>query len=294
MPLFLLLLLPHIAFALWPIPATLDTGTSPLILSPDFNFDIAIDGAPADLYAAAEQAEHYLQNDKLGRLVVGRGANDSAALTHASTLSTLRLTLTPGAPVNPIASESVKPLGTRCEEYILIIPDDGSSATLTANSTLGLYRGLTTFGQLWYYYGGQTYTLEAPIAITDKPAYVRLRVISGMVVLAQPFAFVALPWIWAGHFAELVRITSLPFLRRHDVSLCSFPVVDLLRTLEAMSWVKINVLHWHITDAQSFPLEVAQYPGLAANGAYSAEEIYSESDVQYVVQFAAEVCSPSF
>ena len=61
-----------------------------------------------------------------------------------------------------------------------------------------------------------------------------------------------------------------------------------------MSWVKINTLHWHITDSQSFPLEVAQYPGLAANGAYSAEEIYSESDVQYVVQFAAEVCSPSF
>lgn len=56
-----------------------------------------------------------------------------------------------------------------------------------------------------------------------------------------------------------------------------------------MSWVKINTFHWHITDSQSFPLEVAQYPELAANGAYSAEETYSESDVQFVVQYAAAV-----
>lgn len=57
-----------------------------------------------------------------------------------------------------------------------------------------------------------------------------------------------------------------------------------------MSWVKINTLHWHITDSQSFPLEVARYPELAANGAYSAEETYSEDDVQYIVQYAASVC----
>ena len=56
-----------------------------------------------------------------------------------------------------------------------------------------------------------------------------------------------------------------------------------------MSWVKINAFHWHITDGTSFPLEVAQYSELAANGAYSADGTYSESDVQYVVQYAAAV-----
>jgi hypothetical protein len=53
---------------------------------------------------------------------------------------------------------------------------------------------------------------------------------------------------------------------------------------------QINTFHWHITDSQSFPLEVAQYPELAINGAYSAEEVYTASDVQYIVQYAAEVC----
>lgn len=61
-----------------------------------------------------------------------------------------------------------------------------------------------------------------------------------------------------------------------------------------MSWVKINTFHWHITDSQSFPLVVAQYPQLAANGAYSPEETYSESDVQYIVQYAAAVRPVSF
>ncbi|OAX35229.1 glycoside hydrolase family 20 protein [Rhizopogon vinicolor AM-OR11-026] len=53
-----------------------------------------------------------------------------------------------------------------------------------------------------------------------------------------------------------------------------------------MSWVKINTFHWHITDSQSFPLEVAQYPELAMNGAYSPQEVYTESDIQYIVQYA--------
>lgn len=32
----------------------------------------------------------------------------------------------------------------------LSVPDDGSDASLTANTGLGLLRGLTTFEQLWY------------------------------------------------------------------------------------------------------------------------------------------------
>ena len=53
------------------------------------------------------------------------------------------------------------------------MPADGSSAILIANSTLGLFRGLTTFEQLWYYFDGDIYTLEAPVQISDAPAYVR-------------------------------------------------------------------------------------------------------------------------
>ncbi|KAG2341533.1 glycoside hydrolase family 20 protein [Suillus weaverae] len=234
--------------ALWPIPSSLETGMTALKVSPTFYFDVQVKGAPVDLYEAVAQAQYYLANDKLGRLVVGRGANDTTALASAKTLSKLTLSLTSWATAEPIAAEAVKPLGTRSEEYALTIPADGSAATLMANSTLGLYRGLTTFNQLFYYYGGVTYTLLAPIAIADTPAY--------------PFRGLAL-----------------------DTARNYYPVSDILRTLDAMSW--INTFHWHITDSQSFPLEVAQYPGLAINGAYSPQEVYTASDVQYIVQYAA-------
>lgn len=235
--------------ALWPIPTTLETGMSALIISPSFYFDVQIEGPPSDLLDAVTQSQYYLENDKLGRLVVGRGANDTTALASAMTLSNLTLSLTSGATVESISSEAVKPLGTRSEEYALTIPADGSAATLTANSTLGLYRGLTTFNQLFYYYGGTTYTLLAPISITDTPAY--------------PFRGLTL-----------------------DTSRNYYPVSDILRTLDAMSWVKINTFHWHVTDSQSFPLEVAQYPEITINGAYSPQEVYTTSDVQYIVQYA--------
>ncbi|KAG1799299.1 glycoside hydrolase family 20 protein [Suillus plorans] len=243
-------ILPSGVQALWPIPTTLETGMTTLKISPTFYFDVQIEGAPSDLHDAVTQSLYYLENDKLGRLVVGRGANDTTALANARTLSKLTLSLASGAAVEPISSEAVKPLGTRSEEYVLDIPADGSAATLTANSTLGLYRGLTTFNQLFYYYGGVTYTLLAPISIKDTPAY--------------PFRGLGL-----------------------DTSRNYYPVSDILRTLDAMSWVKINTFHWHITDSQSFPLEVAQYPELAINGAYSPQEVYTASDVQYIVQYAA-------
>ena len=38
------------------------------------------------------------------------------------------------------------------------------------------------------------------------------------------------------------------------------PVNDILRTIDALSSVKMNVLHWHATDSQSFPLYIDSVP----------------------------------
>lgn len=110
---------------------------------------------------------------RLQRLVVGRGSTDNASIQGAKTLSSLQISLVQGAVVNSISSESVKEITNRSETYKLSVPADGSPATLIANSTLGLFRGLTTFSQIWYYYNNKVYTLEAPVQITDWPAFVR-------------------------------------------------------------------------------------------------------------------------
>ena len=160
------------AISLWPIPRSLQTGSTPLILSNDFEIS-SIHDSPSDLNAAVSRTLGHLHNDKLQRLVVGRASADEATVKGAKQLRSLVLALPAGVKANSISEEAIRPIGSRSEEYTLHIPSDGSSATLSANSTLGLLRGLTTFEQLWYDLdGAATYTLETPISITDEPAFV--------------------------------------------------------------------------------------------------------------------------
>ncbi len=162
----------HGVLGLWPLPRSLQTGSSALKLASNFDIHVNIAHAPYDLGSAVSRTKAFLKNDKLGRLVVGRGTLDSNMVQRAGSLRTLELSLAPGSPVRSITDEARLAIGTRSEEYALHIPADGSPATLTANSTLGLLRGLTTFEQLWYEASGQVYTMEAPVFISDSPAYV--------------------------------------------------------------------------------------------------------------------------
>jgi len=154
--------------ALWPLPRSITTGSTGLVLSP--GFEIKVNGPyPDDLKSAVARTLDYIQNDRHERLVVGRGSVDAAAINSAKKLRSLVVS---SKDSKPIATEARAPLGTRDEAYILNIPSDGSPATLSANSTLGLFRGLTTFSQIWYTHESNIYTVEAPISITDSPAFV--------------------------------------------------------------------------------------------------------------------------
>lgn len=159
-------------YGLWPQPKSVETGSTTLKLSPFFTIAVSGLGVPGDVWDAVFRTEAALSKDKLGRLVVGRGASDTASFHKAKTLSKLTLSLEKGAKWTSITSEAQKAPEARDEAYQLTIPSDGSPATLIANSTLGLYRGLTTFGQLWYEHSGTTYTVDAPVKIEDAPAYV--------------------------------------------------------------------------------------------------------------------------
>lgn len=159
--------------ALWPIPRSLETGADFIKLSESFDIKQNVDNPPQDLLDAISRTMSHIKDDKLQRLVVGRGANDSASISHAKSLSSLSISLLNGSASRPIAVEAVKPLAERSESYSLTVPSDGSPAILTANSTLGLLRGLTTFDQLWYDLQGVTYSYQAPVKIKDDvPAFV--------------------------------------------------------------------------------------------------------------------------
>jgi len=127
--------------ALWPIPRSLSAGTTALRLSPSFSINVNVPNTPSDLMDAVSRAKTSLFGDQLQRLVVGRGINDTQRIKAAKVLSSINLSITGTRPVQSIMSEATLPMESRSEGYSLKVPSDGSSATLTADSTLGLFRG---------------------------------------------------------------------------------------------------------------------------------------------------------
>lgn len=66
------------------------------------------------------------------------------------------------------------------------------------------------------------------------------------------------------------------------------PMSAITGMLDAMSYNKLNVLHWHITDSQSFSLLTDRTPELAFGGAYDRRLTYSTDDVRKIVSYAAD------
>ncbi|XP_055587390.1 chitooligosaccharidolytic beta-N-acetylglucosaminidase [Uranotaenia lowii] len=58
------------------------------------------------------------------------------------------------------------------------------------------------------------------------------------------------------------------------------------RQLDGMASCKLNVLHWHITDSQSFPLQLVSFPQVTRLGAYSEHQIYTQDTVREIFQYA--------
>ncbi|RPD53006.1 N-acetylhexosaminidase [Lentinus tigrinus ALCF2SS1-7] len=231
----------------------MSTGDSPSILklSSDLDIHVRFANPPPDLRAAIMRTQSRLFSDSFQPLVLGRGSADTDQLKNAPALVSLELMLVSGRPARSIVEETNVAIEAKSEAYSLSLRDGNNSAILSANSTLGLFRGLATFEQLWYDYQGIKYTLNGDMKIDDEPAFPY-----------RGFSF--------------------------DTARNFYPVSDILRTLDAMSWVKLSVLYWHIIDSQSFPLEVKAFPELSEKGAYSANEIYTEDDVQLIVQYANE------
>ena len=51
----------------------------------------------------------------------------------------------------------------------------------------------------------------------------------------------------------------------------------MIKTLiDSLSYSKLNVFHWHLTDTQSFPLYLDSLPMFAEYGAYSPEMTYNK------------------
>jgi len=120
-------------------------------------------------------------------------------------------------------------------------------ARLTASTPLGVLRGLQTLLQL-VGPGKQGFAIPA-VEIDDAPRFA-----------------------WRGLSLDVAR---------HFI-----PVADVERTLDGMSAVKLNVLHWHLSDDQGFRVESKIFPKLqriASEGQY-----YTQAQIRDVVAYARD------
>jgi hexosaminidase len=66
------------------------------------------------------------------------------------------------------------------------------------------------------------------------------------------------------------------------------PIKHIYQILDAMSWAKMNVFHWHLSDDESFPVRTDDLPYLGYKGAFSPKSIYTISMLKLVVAHAKD------
>eukprot|EP01116_Phalansterium_solitarium_P009923 TRINITY_DN24270_c0_g1_i1.p1 TRINITY_DN24270_c0_g1~~TRINITY_DN24270_c0_g1_i1.p1 ORF type:complete len:518 (+),score=117.10 TRINITY_DN24270_c0_g1_i1:118-1671(+) len=138
------------------------------------------------------------------------------------------------------------------ESYTLSVGNATGRALLTANTEWGALRGLETFSQLIDYNAqGQYFVNGTPVFISDFPRFQ-----------------------WRGLLIDSAR---------HYL-----PVRKILNIIDTMTYDKLNILHWHVVDDESFPIVSQTYPLLSKKGAWAPKAVYSAEDVNRIVQHAYE------
>ncbi|KAF9410016.1 hypothetical protein BGZ94_001784 [Podila epigama] len=135
------------------------------------------------------------------------------------------------------------------ESYTLDISAAGTG-TIKAKTTWGALHALNTLTQIVIDDGKDGLQIEQPVKIKDAPNYTHRGVL-------------------------------------YDTARNFYPVKSLLKQIDALAWAKLNVFHWHITDTQSWPLEIKKHPQMTKD-AYSAREVYSQKDIAYVIKYGRE------
>ncbi len=120
-------------------------------------------------------------------------------------------------------------------------------AKLTAPTTVGAMRGLETFLQLLEGDSGGFYF--PAVSISDKPRFP-----------------------WRGLMIDSARHFQ--------------PIEVIKRNLDAMAAVKLNVLHWHLTEDQGFRVESKKFPELHQMG--SDGNFYTQDEIRDIIKYAAD------
>ncbi|KAG2224352.1 hypothetical protein INT45_006752, partial [Circinella minor] len=252
---------------LWPVPQTVESGNIDVNLDKAFKIN-----APKELDDAVSRYSQLIAREQWVPVQVPNPYKDGEAyvggqrkaIVAGSTLKSLEV----------IVNEPTKNLEFGVDEsYVLNVDGTRGKATLQAPTIWGALHGLETFSQLVQ---ARSFDDNTPIQDYNGEDEVNNNENADLFIPETP-----------------IHIQDAPVFSHRglmlDTSRNYFPVKDILRTLDAMAYNKLNVFHWHITDSQSFPLKLENSPELANHGAYVINKkryVYTKNDIQNIVQYA--------
>jgi hexosaminidase len=184
---------------------------------------------------------------------------DNGRLERGVQRAMLRLERRTGVDIQPLSSDTSQAtliidvggpgekVQTLSEDESYSIDVSSSRVTMQANTVVGALRGLETLLQL---VESDSAGFHFPLAhIDDSPRFP-----------------------WRGLLIDVSRHFQT--------------VAEIKRNLDAMSMVKLNVLHWHLSDDQGFRVESRIHPELQRRG--SDGRYYTQEEIRDVVAYARD------
>jgi hexosaminidase len=131
----------------------------------------------------------------------------------------------------------------------------------------------------------ESYTLD----VTPEGAALKAATVNGAMRGLETFAQLVAP-AEKGFAAPAVHIEDRPRFPWRGLMIDSsrhwMPLPVILRNLDAMAAVKLNVFHWHLADDQGFRVESKKFPALQGKG--SDGHFYTQAELRQVVAYARE------
>ncbi|KAE8449367.1 hypothetical protein EG329_008268 [Mollisiaceae sp. DMI_Dod_QoI] len=283
-PIYLILILTCQVLAIWPAPKSFANGTSVLWIASgikvtynggNVGWSPSFDSVDTEQVMGVQSSTTYaagnssFSSNSIVQAAISRslntlftqglvpwklvGRNQLSQLEPSASSSKTYITSLAITQTVPDGMNTYKPLaGDVDESYNLTITTDGI-ASISAASSTGVLYGLQSFIQLFYSHstGAGIYTNLVPVQIVDAPKFPH-------------------------------RGLNM------DVSRNWYPVPDILRTVEALSMNKFNRLHLHMTDSQSWPLDIPALPELSQKGAYQTGLSYTPEDLETIQTYAID------
>lgn len=230
--------------AVWPMPRSIWISDSEELLVDTESFVFSYAGNNTVMFKAIQRYSDLLFKEK----AIGKPPSLSVwAIHHSVPTWGSTDTVAAGATVQSLSivlsDDSDDRVEFETEESYSLTISSGGTATLSARNVFGAMHGLETFAQLLYTYqdasAGDDVFIR-PSSVEDSPRFK-----------------------WRGLMIDTSRHYQ--------------PLDTIYRSIDGMAWNKMNVLHWHIVDGQSFPYDSEVLPRLSM-GAYSPAETYSLSD----------------